>query len=98
MIQQGRAKLVIDIEDVFEELLPQWSAKVQVKEVLSPVILSPEEEKVIQLLEKGPLHQDQIAQQLLCPIHALLGTLTALQLKGLLINRAGGLYEVKPCA
>jgi len=96
MIQQGRAKLVLDIEDVFDELQPGLNLA-PAPEAAAPSRndLSLEENRVLSVLEPGPLHQDQLAQRLGLPIPQLLGLLTSLQMKDILVGRSGGLFEVK---
>ncbi len=99
MIQQGRAKLVIEAEDMLVELLPDFLAGLppvfdpQQKAQKQPD-LDPEELALLTVLESGPLHQDQIAQGLQKPVHLVLALLTALELKGVIVNRSGSLYEL----
>jgi len=97
MIQQGRAKLVLEVEDIFNELLPRFVPGPQKEpEPSVPLDLTAEEKQVMSLLELGPLHQDQLCQKLQLPIGQLLGVLTCLQMKELLIGRTGGIFEITP--
>ncbi|MDT8445266.1 MAG: DNA-processing protein DprA [bacterium] len=99
MIQQGRARLVMDAEDMLEEILPQVAAEAAAKSPRAAVApsadpsLEPDEAALLEVLSAGPLQQDQLASKLDLNTPKLLGLLTAMEMKGLVAVRTGGLVE-----
>jgi len=97
LIQQGRAKLVMDAEDLLEELVPGWreanQAKVNLASQSEKPPLGAQEAAIFDALEMGPLHSDQLALKTGMPVYELLAHLTSMEMKGLIFNRAGNLVE-----
>ncbi|MBT3225790.1 MAG: DNA-protecting protein DprA [Deltaproteobacteria bacterium] len=98
MIQKGQAKLVIQPEDILEETVTDFYHSQQQTssdglEVKNTVQLTIQEEKIIEALKKGALHQNSLTNITDIPVHQLLGILTELELKGLIISKPGSLYQ-----
>ncbi len=97
MIQKGQAKLIIQPEDILEEIVADFDPSQQeLSSVLkddNPLHLTNQEEKVIEALKKGALHQNSLTNLIDIPVHQLLAILTDLELKGLVISKPGSLFE-----
>ncbi|MDA8233858.1 MAG: DNA-processing protein DprA [Clostridia bacterium] len=96
LIKQG-AKLVGGIEDILEELaydtlFPERMTR-RVETAGSPV--SPEEKMVLNLLHEFPLQVDELAQRLQLPTQQVLTVLMYLELKGLVQQLPGQIYQAQ---
>jgi DNA processing protein len=89
LIQKG-AKLVMTYQDILEELNLQ-----EVKNYVSNQKILPEtkeEEIILQNLSKEPIHIDQIIKQTNLPAAQIGGTLSLMEMKGLVKNISGQNY------
>jgi DNA processing protein len=97
LIQKGQAKLVIQIEDILEEVVIDFSHSQQPSQRglknAGSVQLTHEEIKIIEALKDGALHQNRLTNKTDIPVHQLLAILTELELKGLIISKPGSIYE-----
>jgi len=86
LIQQG-AKLVSGPGDILDEVaLPRTQEK------LANVNVSDEEKKVLNILEKEPLHIDTIIKEVKLEPAALNALITSLELKGVIKDTGGNIY------
>jgi len=97
MIQKGQAKLILEAEDILEELLTDIQLSIdespKTKSSLPPD-LSGEEQKVLDFLQQGRLHQNTLSLKTGLPIQRILPTLTSLELKGLIVSKPGSVFEI----
>lgn len=91
LIKQG-AKLVMGIDDILEELKLERSLGLKVKQAKGD---SPEEQEVVDLLQDGAVHVDDLSRKLKLPIQKVSTTLSMLELKGLVKALGGGSYTLK---
>jgi DNA processing protein len=92
LIQDG-AKLVTRLEDILEELQAAQPLLPETKPKPKPPVLTPVQEKIMKALESGRLQVDQLALACGQPIPGLLAELLILELKGLVVNSPGQMYE-----
>ena len=97
MIQKGQAKLVIQPEDILEEIVSDFNPSQQESSFVikddNPLQLTIQEQKIIEALKKGALHQNSLTNLIDIPVHKLLAILTELELKGLVISKPGSLFQ-----
>lgn len=97
LIQKGQAKLIMTAKDILEEFGPfnfQLSNDDVINNLPTSVSdLNEEEQKVLEILEYGPVQKDTIAGMTGIPIKNLLPVLTNLELKGLIISKPGAVYQ-----
>jgi DNA processing protein len=87
LIREGRAKLVVSLEDVFEELrLPHASVK---RETTPAIELSMFEQQVFHVLTSEPQHIDVIAERVQVSTSDALVRLLGLEFKGLVKQLPG---------
>jgi len=93
LIKEG-AKLIVDPEDIIEELLPQYRKpqKTEAKKILEQQNLSPEGQKIFDLLDIDPLPIDHIIQKSFLPSSHISSLLLDLELKGLIKQLPGKLF------
>lgn len=95
LIKQG-AKLVENIEDVFDELqfLNQSinTDKSLSKQENLPFPLSDEEKKILESLSYNPIHIDTLLEQCNLPVSNILSILTSLELKGVITQLPGKMF------
>jgi len=95
LIKAG-AKIVTSVQDILEEL-PLAHSKRNTPEETTAVIhhdLSPEEEKVFQILSHEPLHVDKIIKEARLETSSANSILTLLEIKGLIKN-VGGMHYIR---
>jgi len=91
LIQRG-AKLVRQADDILEELnLTQISQHAEVRAVLPE---SKEEALLLECLSGEPLHVDELSRQIQLPIEQVTGTLTLMELKGMVRQIGGMRYAI----
>lgn len=100
LIQRGSAKLVLDAKDILDEILAEVIHETTrdkapvLKSVELPKDLSEEERLLMELLLQGGCHQDELAAKCGMPFPNLLASLTTLEMKGLIYQKAGSVFEV----
>ncbi|MBF0594542.1 MAG: DNA-protecting protein DprA [Candidatus Omnitrophica bacterium] len=94
LIRHG-AKVTLSVEDVFEDIpvLKIQPELFPVKKVKSPVDLTPDETKVMGILEKGQCSFDTLAACSTLPVPVLMGVALSLQLRRLIRELPGKNYE-----
>lgn len=91
MLKQG-AKLVTNIQDIFDELgIKMLSPKK--KKIIEE--LSIEEEIIYKVLNEKPSQTDEISQVIKQPINQTLNILSLLEIKGLIEKNFQGKYQIK---
>jgi len=97
LIQKGHAKLIMDAGDILEELDTSFKRSVKTSKSLTSKqfdYLSEQETLVIDCLKTGALTQNKLSEELKIPINILLGILTALELKGMIIIKSGSIVQL----
>src|SRR3972149_3816307 len=97
LIKEG-ASLIDNATDVIEALFPEKKISTNVSSNASAKGVNPEgkEEGLIsKLLNDGPMHIDSIAERAGLPVQRISGVLLAMELKGLVCQKPGKLYENK---
>jgi DNA protecting protein DprA len=84
LIKEG-AKLIMDPEDIIEEVLPQYKAPITPRQEKPPETngLTPEGQKIFDLLDSNPLHIDHLIQHSGLQPNLVSSLLLELELKGL---------------
>lgn len=90
LIQNG-AKMTTSVKDVLDELDLQLKVDKEQMEKVMPA--TQEEGKLIEILEREPLHLDQIAVISEFDVSDVSARLTIMELKGLVKNLGGGVYK-----
>ncbi len=90
LIQNG-AKLITSVRDVLEELDMQVKVDSEKMEIVAPG--SPEEEKLIQILFREPLHLDELVRISGLETSEISARLTIMEMKGLVKNMGNGIYK-----
>ena len=93
LIQDGEAKLTMDVKDVLEELNLTMAAQQMEMAELLPV--DETESAVLGLLGAEPLHIDEIRRQSGLPIASVSSALAMLELKGV-VRQIGPMSYVRP--
>ncbi|MCL4508888.1 MAG: DNA-processing protein DprA [Chloroflexi bacterium] len=92
LIKRGEAKLVSRVEDILEELEPATAQRV-VQHALTEVLPENElEATLLRLLAAEALHVDELSRSAELPVATVSGTLTVLELKGLVHHLGGMVY------
>lgn len=90
LLKQGGAKLVVSIEDILEEIQPQFSLDLQMeRKERAAAQLSEPEKKIVDLLSNEPMHIDRIAADSGQPTSHVLAVLLSLELKNLVKQMPG---------
>ena len=92
LIQEGRAKLVQNVEDILSELAVKLDQGKMRKEQPPPVQLTIFEQKVYELLGNDPIHIDDIAESSDNAPSDVLVTLLSLEFKGLIKQLPGKMF------
>ncbi len=101
LIKTGAAKLVQSVHDILDELPITQNKKSDVKPIPKPVApwrkedLSKLDKKICETLEKGALQIDTLADTLSENVSQLLVNLLQLEMKGIVIQKAGKMFELK---
>lgn len=90
LIENG-AKIAFSVKDILDELDLQLMVDRQAMEKVMPE--SPEEEKLIEILDTEPLHLDEIAAISSLKVEDVSARLTIMELKGLVKSMGGGVYK-----
>jgi DNA processing protein len=92
LIQEGRAKLVTNIDDILAELNLRTYKGTATKEEPPPLQLTVFEQKVYEILSKDPIHIDDIADSSDNSTSDVLVTLLSLEFKGLVRQLPGKMF------
>lgn len=88
LIKEG-AKLVEEPEDILEELLPQYERGEPERGDLSE-----EERLVVELLQQGPLHIDELSRRSSFDVQRINSLLLRMELKGLILQMPGKIFAL----
>jgi len=97
LIKEG-AKLIMDPDDIIEEVLPQYKAPITSRQgnLLETKGLTPEGQKIFDLLDSNPLHIDHLIQHSGLQTNLVSSLLLELELKGLVKQLTGKMF-IKLC-
>ncbi len=87
LIKQG-AKLITEIEDI----LVEFNFDVDLRNKIKKLKLSPKEEIIFEILEKGEKTIEELKAETNIPIQELLVVLTNMEVKGLIKNKGGKFF------
>lgn len=95
LIKDG-ARPLLEIDDILEEIyeLKELQNKNKIKDKLSTLDYSDTEIKIIELIEKGPTHCDEIVYKTGLNISNVTSILTILELKGIVKELSGGIFTI----
>jgi DNA processing protein len=96
LIKEG-AKVVTNLDDIIEEIVPQWKTVAPGEEIAGPSVptedVGTEGIKVLELLERSPMHIDELIQRSGFSSSALAGVLLDLELRGFVTQLPGKLFK-----
>jgi len=92
LIRDGRAKLITNAQDIFDELASQLRLPFDKNEKTVSVELTPVERLVFQILADEPLHIDALSEQTELSTSDALVTLLSLEFKGMVRQLPGKLF------
>ncbi|MBW1679749.1 MAG: DNA-protecting protein DprA [Deltaproteobacteria bacterium] len=94
LIKEG-AKLIMDPEDIIEEVLPQYerSGRSEDRKPSEPIELTPESQKILDLIEANPVHIDTLIQKSGLPSGQVSSLLLDLELKSLVQQLSGKMFK-----
>ena len=92
LIQEGRAKLVKNVDDILSELNLKLDKSATIREEPTPLQLTMFEQKVFDLLSKDPIHIDDLAEASDNSTSDILVTLLSLEFKGLIKQLPGKMF------
>lgn len=101
LIQTGRAKLVLEAGDILEESTDYHRARPRrakasprpsVNKAAAP--LEGNKGKIVETLQLGPLHPDQLSRACEVPVEVLLGLLLELELMGIVYQTRESTYSI----
>jgi DNA processing protein len=87
LIKQG-AKLTTEIEDILSE----FNFDINLRNKLKRIKLSPKEEIIYEILEKGTKTIEELQKETNFPIQELLVILTNMEVKGIIKNKSGKFF------
>lgn len=91
LIKEG-AKLVTKVEDIFEEL--NLDAKIENTGIREVTADSAEEQNILDLMENGPVHVDEIARKAGLPASKVGSLLSMMEIKGKIKSLGSGSYSL----
>lgn len=101
LIQTGQAKLVREAGDILEESTDYHRARPRPAEVFpqpcgakAAAALEGDKGRVVETLENGPLHPDQLSRECGLPMEILLGLLLELELMGVVYQTRESTYAI----
>jgi len=94
LIKEG-AKLIMDPEDIIEEVLPQYErpGRPEDRKPSEPIELTPESQKILDLIEANPVHIDTLIQKSGLPSGQVSSLLLDLELKSLVQQLSGKMFK-----
>ena len=94
LIKEG-AKLIMDPEDIIEEVLPQYErpSRLEDRKPAEPIELTPESQKILDLIEANPVHIDTLIQKSGLPSGQVSSLLLDLELKSLVKQLSGKKFK-----
>ncbi len=92
LIQEGRAKLVRNVDDILSELYLKLDKGMLKKEEPAPLQLTIFEQRVYDLLGNDPIHIDDLAESIDTSTSDVLVTLLSLEFKSLIKQLPGKMF------
>jgi DNA processing protein len=92
LIRDGRAKLITNAQDIFDELASQLRLPFDKNEKILSVELTPAERLLFQILADEPIHIDTLSERTEISTSDALVTLLSLEFKGLIRQLPGKLF------
>jgi len=84
---------VEDPEDVLEEILPQYEGKGGTEKAGTPEV-SKEERMLVELLETGPMHIDELSRRVSLDAAKVSALLTQMEIKGIVLQMPGKVFTL----
>jgi DNA processing protein len=85
------AKLATEVKDVLDEL--DMQVKVDKEKIAKIIPDTPEEEKLLTILENEPLHLDELVRISGCKTQEISARLTIMEMKGMVRSMGNGIYK-----
>lgn len=100
LIKTGQGKLVQSVDDILNEInihreKPSKSHSKPVEKKWKSVEMDELETSICQLLENGPMHIDDIGEELELPTHQLLPKLLELEMQDCVEQQAGKIFQLR---
>ena len=92
LIRDGRAKLIMSAQDIFDELTSQLHLSFDKNEIKPHAELIPPEQSLFHLLSDEPIHIDTLAEQTNMSVSDALVTLLSLEFKGVIRQLPGEMF------
>ena len=92
LIREGRAKLITNAQDIFDELASQLHLSFNQLDIKLRVDLTPIEQSLFQILSDKPIHIDALSEQTEMSTSDALVTLLSLEFKGIVSQLPGKLF------
>ena len=92
LIREGRAKLITNAQDIFDELASQLHLSFDQNDSKVQIDLTPTEQSLFQLLSDEPMHIDALSEKTEMSTPDALVTLLSLEFKGIVRQLPGKLF------
>ncbi|MGD0037456.1 MAG: DNA-processing protein DprA [Bacteroidota bacterium] len=92
LIREGRAKLITNAQDIFDELASQLHLSFDQNDIKLQVDLTPTEQSLFQFLSNEPIHIDLLSERTEMSTSDTLVTLLSLEFKGIVRQLPGKLF------
>lgn len=92
LLQQG-AKLVVKVQDILDELNVEPHRK-PAKQMTLTLSLKPSQEAIVQLLQDGAMHIDELSDELKLPSFSLMSDLLEMEIEGLVKQSPGKYFSL----
>ncbi len=97
LIQQGSAKAVMSVDDILTELGPQFARNCSGKPALqnssATGTLTPDEQAILQIMDREPMHIDALVIASAIDVSSLLVHLFELELKAAIVQQPGQFFQ-----
>jgi len=99
LIQKGQAKAVMNVDDILDELAPDFVNKTSNKQAtfdtIQTILLTPQEQMVMQSMGADPIHIDTLSSLSKIDVSTLLVNLFELELKSVIVQQPGQFFQKK---